>query len=264
MYLGPQLSRRVVSLRHVGEFEPIHYENRGLFFVQGEWKCLEDGNALIVQVLVDESDGCIVDARFRGFASALCVALLDILLTSILRKNFVQVVQLSVKVFLPYLVRQSKEEILPLVEGWHQLFLSMFKEMKEKCQHIKIVVPAKETPTVLSAFADDTAEHPDFLFLSDEKKAAVVEETLKKEVLPYIALDGGGLEVLGVEHTIVRVRYLGECVSCVSSLGTTLQAVENILQRRVHPSLQVQPDLQALHPSLLQGGSNGEKEVSFD
>lgn len=264
MYLGQQLLRRVVAPRHIGKFELQHYEDRGLFFIQKKRELPSVGEVLVVQVLVDETDGCIVDARFRAFAPALCVALLDILLTSILRKNFIQVMQSSVNIFAPYISKQHKKDLSPHVTKWHRLFLSILQEMKEECQHIEIVTPPKETPEVLAAFVDDVVEYPDFLLLSDKKKAEIIEETLAKEVLPYIALDGGGLELLSVAGTTVHVRYQGECVTCISSLGTTLQAVAHILQRRIHPSLQVQPDLQSLHPSLLQGEAYGEQETSFN
>ncbi|MEI7812210.1 MAG: NifU family protein [Ignavibacteria bacterium] len=64
---------------------------------------------------------------------------------------------------------------------------------------------------------------------------------LDQRVRPALAGDGGGLEVLGIDGYTLRIRYMGACGSCPSSISGTLNAIENILKREVHPSIEVIP-----------------------
>ncbi len=66
-----------------------------------------------------------------------------------------------------------------------------------------------------------------------------INEILNQRVRPYLASDGGGLEVLGVEGHRVMIRYQGACGSCPSSISGTLAAIEGLLKRDLNPSLEV-------------------------
>ncbi|MDP4176356.1 MAG: NifU family protein [Bacteroidota bacterium] len=64
---------------------------------------------------------------------------------------------------------------------------------------------------------------------------------LDQRVRPALAGDGGGLEVLGIEGYTLKIRYQGACGSCPSSISGTLNAIENILRREIHPAIEVIP-----------------------
>jgi len=66
-----------------------------------------------------------------------------------------------------------------------------------------------------------------------------VNEILNERVRPYLASDGGGLEVLGVEGHKVMIRYQGACGSCPSSISGTLAAIEGLLRRDLNPAIEV-------------------------
>ncbi len=66
-----------------------------------------------------------------------------------------------------------------------------------------------------------------------------INEILNHRVRPYLASDGGGLEVLGVEGNKVMIRYQGACGSCPSSISGTLTAIEGLLKRDLNPALEV-------------------------
>ncbi len=68
-----------------------------------------------------------------------------------------------------------------------------------------------------------------------------VNEILNQRVRPYLASDGGGLEVLGVEGHKVMIRYQGACGSCPSSISGTLAAIEGLLRRDLNPAIEVVP-----------------------
>jgi len=66
-----------------------------------------------------------------------------------------------------------------------------------------------------------------------------INEILNQRVRPYLASDGGGLEVLGVEGHKVMIRYQGACGSCPSSISGTLAAIEGLLRRDLNPAIEV-------------------------
>lgn len=68
-----------------------------------------------------------------------------------------------------------------------------------------------------------------------------INELLDRKVRPALAGDGGGLEVLGMEGMVVKIRYQGACGSCPSSISGTLMAIEGLLRRDIHPAIQVIP-----------------------
>jgi NFU1 iron-sulfur cluster scaffold homolog, mitochondrial len=67
-----------------------------------------------------------------------------------------------------------------------------------------------------------------------------INEILDTRVRPALAGDGGGLQVLGVEGNIVKIRYHGACGTCPSAISGTLAAIESMLKRDVNPSIQVE------------------------
>ena len=66
-----------------------------------------------------------------------------------------------------------------------------------------------------------------------------VNEILNQRVRPYLASDGGGLEVLGVDGNKVMIRYQGACGSCPSSISGTLAAIEGLLRRDLNAAIEV-------------------------
>ena len=76
---------------------------------------------------------------------------------------------------------------------------------------------------------------------SDELFKKILD-TLNAKVRPALAFDGGGLEVLGLDGTTLKVRYQGACGSCPSAIGGTLAAIESVLQRDVDPAIEVVTD----------------------
>lgn len=68
-----------------------------------------------------------------------------------------------------------------------------------------------------------------------------INELLDQKVRPALAGDGGGLEVLGMDGMVVKIRYQGACGSCPSAISGTLIAIEGLLRRDIHPAIQVIP-----------------------
>ena len=66
--------------------------------------------------------------------------------------------------------------------------------------------------------------------------ATTVEDQVREAlelIRPAIQMDGGDIQLLGVETGTVTVRFFGTCESCPISPVTLKQGVERILRERV-------------------------------
>ena len=75
--------------------------------------------------------------------------------------------------------------------------------------------------------------------LSDDPKIAEINAILDDRIRPYLASDGGWLEIVSLEDNVLKIRYEGACGSCPSSLTGTLMAIENMIQDEVDPAIEV-------------------------
>ena len=74
---------------------------------------------------------------------------------------------------------------------------------------------------------------------SDDPKIAEINALLDERIRPYLAGDGGWLEVLELEDSTLKIRYEGACGSCPSSLTGTLMAIENMIREEIDPEIRV-------------------------
>lgn len=74
---------------------------------------------------------------------------------------------------------------------------------------------------------------------SDDPKIAEIEALLDDRIRPFLASDGGWLEVEGLVDNTLTIRYEGACGSCPSSLTGTLMAIENMIKEEVDPDITV-------------------------
>ncbi len=77
--------------------------------------------------------------------------------------------------------------------------------------------------------------------LSAAERAAKVDEVLDGKVREFLARDGGGLEVMGIEDDRVVVSYQGACGSCSSSTAGTLRFIQNVLTVSLNHEIDVVP-----------------------
>ncbi len=73
---------------------------------------------------------------------------------------------------------------------------------------------------------------------TDEELLPVVEQSIEK-VKPMLALDGGGMKLLGVKNGKVFVQLQGSCVGCSASNQTLKYGIERQLRMDIHPELEV-------------------------
>jgi NFU1 iron-sulfur cluster scaffold homolog, mitochondrial len=74
---------------------------------------------------------------------------------------------------------------------------------------------------------------------SDDPRLAQINELLDDRIRPYLAGDGGWLEIVELTDRTLKIRYEGACGSCPSSLTGTLMAIENMIKDEIDPEIEV-------------------------
>jgi len=74
---------------------------------------------------------------------------------------------------------------------------------------------------------------------SDDPKLRMIDALLDERIRPYLASDGGWLEIIELDQNELKIRYQGACGSCPSSLTGTLMAIENMIKEEIDAEITV-------------------------
>lgn len=194
-----------------------------------------------IYIIIDETDGIIVDTKFQTFSPPIVIGLLETLCSLIIRKNYNQASHITAEFLEEYLRDSPHIVAFPKKERIYMpMLFQALQQALIQCFDIKLSLD--HIPSPVSTPIESGEIHSEFLQYTHVQKKTVIEEIIEKEIRPFIALDEGGVEVIAIEESQITIRYSGSCVSCYSATGATLQAIQSILQQRVHPSIQVIPD----------------------
>lgn len=69
-----------------------------------------------------------------------------------------------------------------------------------------------------------------------EEKVAKVLETIR----PGLQMDGGDIELVGVEDGVVKVRLKGACAGCPMSMMTLQMGVERVIKKEIPEVVRVE------------------------
>jgi NifU-like protein len=219
--------------RFAGSFHPE--DVRGMRLVTGR------EGMLCFYWLVDESDGIIADAKFQAYGSPALLAVGEIASELVLRKNYDQASRITADL-LDQQCRDKKEVQAFPKEVFSVLnqAISAIDRAVQKCLDIPFAATHDATPIEYD-FGEIPGGIPGWEEFPMEQKRKIIEEVIDKEIRPYIELDAGGVHVVELKGAEVLIAYEGSCTTCHSSTGSTLSAIQKILQARVSPGLTVIP-----------------------
>ena len=72
--------------------------------------------------------------------------------------------------------------------------------------------------------------------MQDHKTGDSMEEEVEEileSLRPMLIQDGGNVELVDIEDGVVKVRLVGACVSCSSSLMTLKMGIEKALKKAI-------------------------------
>lgn len=233
--ISKRWSHKIDLLRSAGRFTPEDAEARCMHLAQGEGGVQNEGLFIRLYVLVDPSDGLIVDAKYQLIGPPLLIALAEGTCEFVVQKNYDQAKRVTLDLI-------TKNDELPQEAT---LFFPLIKHALEEvainCQ--EIALPKTYISPIHHDEGSDTPLPP-WDKMSHEERLALIEKVLDDEIRPYVAMDAGGIKVLELLATDeLIIAYEGSCTSCFSSVGATLASIQEILRAKVLPTLTVVPNM---------------------
>lgn len=188
-------------------------------------------------ILIDEEDRTIVDCKYQAVVNSLTLGSLELTISALLGKTYEQARRITPESLFKTM-SEDKEMRIPFstMQESLQLICDAFHEA------LHSITEMVELVTPLPSESGESQEYPGWLSLDKETKIAVIEEVFNKEIRPYVALDEGGVQIVDiVNDNELLIAYQGACTSCYSSIGSTLSAIQQIVQDKIHKTLRVIP-----------------------
>lgn len=186
---------------------------------------------ITLALLIDEEDGVIADTTYEAFGPPTLHAACETTCKLLLRKNYLQARRLSADLI-------EKELSVEIEDKKLNLLIDAIDNATENCMDIPIEDIYVAPPEMGHG---ERTEYPGWENLSNKQKQVVIAEVMKEDIQPYVELDAGGVEVVKVEDNRITIAYSGNCTSCYSATGATLDAIGNILRHKIYPDLMVIP-----------------------
>lgn len=246
MQYSKRLAQKIEKPLHVGAFSLLEAQAKGMRLVIGTQGNYQIGQWVKIYLLVDESDGVIADAKFQVFGSSCLIGALEAACEVLMRKNYDQAALISADLIDKQMRDKSQISAFPeSAFSCLNLVVDAIEDAVQSCRDI--ILPDNYTPTPLSSLLHNQEKCSGWNDLSHKQKITVLDMVIANDIRPYIELDAGGIEIkeLTLDNQVI-IAYQGACTSCPSAIGSTLQAIEEILQAKVYSALSVKPDLSLL------------------
>lgn len=241
---GKRIKHKITHTNGCGNFENCALEGRNLRLISVQSGAIERGSQLAMYWLVDLEDGSIVDAKYELFGTSILVAILEACIEIIVGKNYDQARRVSQDVIDKHLRESSEITSLPFEAApYVGLVLDVLDLAANQCSDISLASSYQVTP-LPEHLLESQGGIPNWPEMPMGEKLAVVQAVVERDIRPYVEMDAGGVEVLRIQnnHEVV-IAYSGSCTSCFSATGSTLSSIQAILRAKVHPSIEVTPEL---------------------
>lgn len=238
-----KLKRAIAYPESSGFFTEEYAKSHGMRLVIGKEE--RNGKKVALYWLVDEADGIIADAKFQALGGPSLIGACEMACRIVLRKNHDQASRISAD-FIEKELR-DKRDIPAFSESCNEdlnLIVSAMDHAVHQCLDIPFTHKYDETPIHLMEGEIPEGGIAEWDQFTKEKQIRILEEVIDKEIRPYIELDAGGIEVRDLNGSELTVFFSGSCSSCYSATGSTLSAIQQILQQRIHPEITVVPEFE--------------------
>ncbi|MFZ4099708.1 MAG: NifU family protein [Chlamydiia bacterium] len=239
----PKVQSRATRPLYTGVLRPDHA-------IEGLRWVAVDGHEIGIEtrlaLLVDEEDGIIVDAAYQAFGPPTLIALGEILCELLIRQHWLLAERMPAADLEQPLL--GEEPLQGEARAWSKHWLQLLGQLCARCHDLPGLSTPLSTPIEVGHL-EPGKPLEGWEEMPMERKIQILNQVLDQDVRPYIALDAGGIVIQEFNEPILKVRYSGTCVSCPSSIGSTLQAIQQTLRAKVHPDLVVVPDFSSVDPS---------------
>lgn len=239
-YFSRKLASKIESPRFVGGFSKEEALQRNVRLAIGTATSTE-GFTFKISLLVDEWDGVIVDVRFRAFGPPALLGIGEAASELLMRKNYDQAQKIGAELIEKQLSDKKDKPAVPKEDYFcFNLVIDAVEEAAKEC--LDIPLSEEYVPTPMQPVLEG-GPYPGWDELSLKQQIAVIEDLIAVDIRPYIELDAGGIEIVSLTGgRELIIAYKGACTTCPSSVGSTLQAIQQILSAKIHPEIRVIPD----------------------
>ncbi len=224
------IADRLASLRHQGSIAAAEATTRGGRLVATEHGATGGADHVALSLLVSAQD-LVLDAKVATAASGDLLAAYDAMAELCIGHRLVDLIAITPRAVEAHLRGAGSEPVLPLTLEADQPFYVLRKAV-ERTQG---ATPAPGQPAGVPAAAGLP-----FADCGLFEKVRRIEAVLDAYVRPALASDGGGLDLVDLRQDELLVQYHGACGSCSSSVGGTLQFIQDSLANHLSHPLTVQ------------------------
>ncbi len=210
---------RLRDLRFVGEFTAEDAATRGLSLIETSHGAQNASDHIRLFVLVDEA-GVVRDLRYRSLAVGTQLAAYDVMCELALGQPLDAAARISPTQVDAALRDDPAAPALALGDDHDQPYYILVKA-DERLHGAK---PGSAPPPV-----PGTARELPWSDIGLFEKVRRIESVLDEHVRPALASDGGGIDLVDLNGKELSVQYHGACGSCSSSIGGTLQFIQDSL-----------------------------------
>ena len=232
---------------YLGSFSQLEAEKKQMLAVTG-FETNQKNESIKLHLLVDCEDGVIADVRFQVFGRSIFYFVLEAIADLVILKSYTKASKISSSLIEARLKKECKYPLPTCFNEAINLCLFALEEATLQCQEIQVEEAELVTPIDEEL---STHEVDNWLKLELPTQLSILEKVIAEEIRPYIELDDGGVEIVSLkEGLFLTIGYKGACTTCHSSTGSTLNAIQETLRRRVFPGLSVIPDSSWLNANL--------------
>ncbi len=221
--LTPAVIDRLARLQHVGELAEA--DAPGLTLVKTSHGAEQAADHIQLTLAVDKT-GIVRQGRFRCQASGSLLAVYDAMVGLTIGRAIAAIATITPREVERCLRGAGSEPAFTLGDDADQSFYVLRKAAE------RLSAPAAAGATGTAALPWNDCG----LF----EKVRRIEAVLDGQVRPALASDGGGLDLVDLKDEELWVQYHGACGSCSSSIGGTLQFIQDSLNNHLGTGLRVQ------------------------
>lgn len=226
---------RLQALHHLGEFTAADAETRGLRLVEAVHGAEHAADHIQLWLLVDEG-GVVRDARFRTLATGIQLAAYDVMAELAVGRSVADGATITPAMVDERLRDDPAAPALALGEERDRPYYVLVKA----AERLHGAKPAGEpAPSAAKPTQPSGAAALPWLQIGLFEKVRRIEAVLDEHVRPALASDGGGIDLVDLKSDELWVQYHGACGSCSSSIGGTLQFIQDSLNNHLGTSLAV-------------------------
>ena len=223
--LHPVAAQRLQHRRFVGAFADAEAATHGCTLVATEHGAAGTPEHIALTLLVD-SAGVVRDARHQSPAGGAGAVAFDVMCELAVGRMLVDVAQITPR---------AVEARLRALAGAETQVLPLGADAEVPYYVLRKALERQQPPAAAAVGAGGLPWAEIGLF----EKVRRIEAVLDAHVRPALASDGGGLDLVDLKGEDLHVQYQGACGSCSSSVGGTLQFIQDSLNNHLGTRLQV-------------------------